>query len=249
MDLPRSGTLVPQLSVLDHADSTNATLVEWALADPSLPQYSTVVTDDQRSGRGRAGRSWSAPAGASLAISVLMRPRASLEWTPLVVGLAMVEATRLLGVDSSLKWPNDVLVGGKKLCGILCEALPDATGVVAGTGINTGMEQRQLPVDTATSLRIAGARAWDPDTVLAAYLQRLAAVSARLLQPGRADMARESVSGVMATLGADVRVELPSGGLLEGRAVALDGGGRLVVERAGQRTAVSAGDIVHLRYN
>lgn len=248
MDLPRSTALVPQLVVLDRAASTNATLAEWAAREPQLPAYSTVVTDDQQSGRGRAGRSWSALPGTSLAISVLVIPAANAEWTPLVAGLAAVEATRQLGVASSLKWPNDVLVDGRKLCGILCEALPEGRGVVVGAGINCGMAADQLPVAEATSLRIAGAAAWDPDTVVAAYLTRLVAACTRLLQRDAAPLAREAVSAVMSTLGAVVRVYLPGDQVLEGTAVELDEGGRLVVQQRARRAVVAAGDVVHLRY-
>jgi BirA family biotin operon repressor/biotin-[acetyl-CoA-carboxylase] ligase len=253
---PRSSALAARLVILTEATSTNDELAARVARDPvaDWPEFSVIVTDNQTSGRGRLGRTWSAPPGTMLATSVLLRPTAAgihdadaLGWIPLIAGLAMVRAVRELGVDAELKWPNDVLVHGRKLSGVLCEA---ATGtVIVGAGINLTLTAEQLPVPTATSLAIEGADA-DADAVLAGYLSRLRDLYGSFAVAGGdagASGVRDAVSAACATLGRSVRVERPAGEPLAGEAVALDGSGRLVVHADGRHTAVSAGDVIHLR--
>ncbi|HEY5224176.1 MAG TPA: biotin--[acetyl-CoA-carboxylase] ligase [Microbacteriaceae bacterium] len=265
MDFPLSSAVVPRLTVLEHAGSTNDELVRAATgADAEFwPELSVIITDDQRSGRGRLGRAWNAPAGTSLAISVLLRPAASasaagaglsvdsLGWIPLLAGLAMTRAVRSLGVDASLKWPNDVMVDGKKLCGILSELLPGATGVVVGAGLNVSIGSDQLPVDTATSLLLSGVANPEPDAALAAYLTHLQSLYRSFVDAGgdaEASGLRRGVASASDTIGRNVRVQLPSGGPLIGMATGLDTLGRLIVDTNGALTAVAAGDVTHLRY-
>lgn len=261
MDFPQSRALVPRLSVLEYAGSTNDELVRAATgADAaSWPELSVIVTDDQRSGRGRLDRVWSAPAGTSLAISVLLRPSTSapefsvdsLGWIPLLAGLAMTRAVRSLGVDATLKWPNDVLVGGKKLCGILSELLPDAAGVVVGAGLNVSIKADQLPVGTAISLPLAGLANPDPDAALAAYLTELQSLY-RGFVAAKGDVEasglRREVASACDTIGRTVQVHVPAGEPLTGIATGLDELGRLIVDTNGDLTAVAAGDVTHLRY-
>ncbi|MBF4574471.1 biotin--[acetyl-CoA-carboxylase] ligase [Herbiconiux sp. VKM Ac-1786] len=189
MDLPLSRALVPRLEWMPRAGSTNEVLV-LAGSGPSAaawPAFSVVATDDQVSGRGRLGRSWSAPAGKALAVSVLLRPRVDTAlWgtLPLLAGAAVRRAVEavlagavvpgsvvpgsvvpgavvpgavLPGHPVALKWPNDVLIGSLKVSGILGELLPDARGLVIGAGINLTLAADELPVPTATSLSLAGA--------------------------------------------------------------------------------------------
>ncbi|TAM71894.1 MAG: biotin--[acetyl-CoA-carboxylase] ligase [Microbacteriaceae bacterium] len=265
MQLSRSSAVVPRLTVLEHAGSTNDELVRAATgADAaSWPELSVIVTDDQRSGRGRLGRTWSAPAGTSLAVSVLLRPEAaadaagsglsvdSLGWIPLLAGLAMTRAVRGLGVDATLKWPNDVMVDGKKLCGILSELLPGATGVVVGAGLNVSIGSDQLPVDTATSLALSGVVDPDPDAALAAYLTHLQTLYRGFVAAGgdaEASGLRRDVASVCDTVGRAVRVQLPTGEPLLGTAIGLDELGRLIVDTGGSPRVVAAGDVTHLRY-
>ena len=182
MELPRSRASATSLEILPVAGSTNDELVgRAALAD--LPEFTVLVTDNQTAGRGRLGREWIAPPGATLAISVLLRPvlphgePLSLEhygWLPLLSGMAMTRAVASVLPDGDervgIKWPNDVQVNGAKVCGILAELLPGGDAVVVGCGVNVSMTADQLPIPTATSLALSGASLSGdelPDAVLA----------------------------------------------------------------------------------
>ncbi|MBO3664965.1 biotin--[acetyl-CoA-carboxylase] ligase [Microbacterium stercoris] len=246
MDFPQSRSVAAQWRQVAHTGSTNADLVALAHADPALPHLTVLMTRDQRSGRGRLDRVWQAPAGSALAVSVLVRvrqvPAALRGWIPLVAGAAMTSAVRaqLPGLDTGLKWPNDVLVGGRKICGILAEGVAGFESVVIGSGVNTAMAAADLPVPTATSFAALGIEC-DEDALLAGYLGELD----RLLGALATDPAtvRAAVRGECLTLGREVNVSLPDGSVLRGVATDVDEEGRLVV---GGR-AVSAGDVVHVR--
>ncbi len=136
MQLPRSAALAARLEVLPSAGSTNDELMARATGEDPWPHLSIVATDTQTRGRGRLGRTWTAPPGRSLAVSVLLRPGLPLDalgWLPLLAGVAVTRALAGLGVPARLKWPNDVLIGDRKVCGILSELLPDASGFASKT--------------------------------------------------------------------------------------------------------------------
>jgi len=256
---PLSAAVSPRLQVVDTTDSTNAHLIRDVEHDPAgHPHLSVLLTDDQRAGRGRLDRSWTTPAGTALAVSVLVRvpglPAHARGWIPLIAGAAMTraltEALRGRSHAVALKWPNDVLLDGGKVCGILAEVVPsDPSAIVVGAGVNTTMTRVDLPVPTATSFAAVGVEV-DLDDLLARYLRFIDDRLAALLAAGgdaAASGLRAEVEGVCDTIGRDVSVSMPDGGVLVGRAVRLDGDGRLVVEVAGVETMVSAGDVVHVR--
>ena len=263
MQLPISATLSPSLDVLAEAGSTNDVLVARA-AD--LPDLAVVVTANQTAGRGRLGRTWVAPAGRSLAISVLLRPRLpageplALEhfgWLPLIAGLAMTRAITPHATGRvGLKWPNDVQVEGRKVSGLLAELLPTGDAVVLGAGVNLALTADELPTPVSTSLLLEGSELVGDelaDAVLSAYLRELRSLVDGFLHLGAdadASGVLEAVSTACTTLGQEVRVELPGGELLRGTAIAIDRSGRLVVRRSsdGQDTPVAAGDVTHVRY-
>ena len=263
MEFPLAAEVVARLDAVDETASTNDDLVALAAASP-LPEFTVVVTTNQTAGRGRRGRSWEAPPGTSLAASALLRPQdhgIGLDrygWIPLLAGLAMTRAVRRLVPDRevALKWPNDVLIEGRKVCGVLSELLPDGVSVVVGSGLNLTIPADALPVPTATSLllegvgRPAGELA---DLALARYLGELrrlwSAFGAGGAHAGR-DGIRTAVSAACSTLGQDVRVSLPGGAEQVGTAIELDEAGRLRIrtEPGGRIQAVAAGDVTHLRY-
>lgn len=264
MRFPRSLAAVEHLRVLESAGSTNDVLVGSAAGEP---HFSVVVTDEQTAGRGRLGRVWVAPPGKTLAISVLLRPRTPdgdpmdfdlFGWLPLIAGAAMTTAVAsVLPADRvGLKWPNDVLVDGLKVSGILAELVPSENAVVIGAGINLSMTHDELPTPTSTSLELAGAiPAGDElaDTILSTYLGTLRDLVDEYAGAGAdADGSgiRSLVTELCITLGHSVRVELPGGSELLGIATGLDASGRLEVTDPvdGRRTAVAAGDVTHLRY-
>jgi len=240
--------------VVASTGSTNADLLARG-----GPEGQVLVAEEQTAGRGRAGRTWVSQPGASLTFSVLLRPASvppsARGWLPLLTGVAVAAGVRSAsGVEARLKWPNDVLVGDRKLAGILAEQSPDGDAVVVGVGLNVATSEKALPVSPtglpATSLLVEGADV-GREALLAEILRSLEhwylrfsadpdPVSSGLLAGYRA---------ACATLGRQVRVELPAGRVLAGRAEDVDAGGRLLVRPpdAASATAVSAGDVVHLR--
>ncbi|MBT2485370.1 MULTISPECIES: biotin--[acetyl-CoA-carboxylase] ligase [unclassified Microbacterium] len=252
MSFPLGAAAAARLDVVPRTGSTNADLRDHADDPEGWPHLSTLLTRHQTAGRGRLDRTWEAPDGAALAISVLLRrvptETAARGWIPLVAGVAMAEAVeaQLPGHDVAVKWPNDVLVDGLKICGVLAEATTDA--VIVGAGVNTDMTARQLPVPTATSFATMGAKA-DEDRLLADYLRGLERYISSLAAAEEAMTSgvHAVVTARCATLGRTVRVTMPSGDTIEGVASALDPEGRLRVSTGSGERAISAGDVVHVR--
>ena len=237
---PLARALAPdgwRVEVLAQTPSTNAVVAERARAGE--PAGLVVVAEQQTAGRGRLDRTWASPPRAGLTFSVLLRPvlpAAEWGWLPLLTGLAVSRALRLRAeVDAVLKWPNDVLVAGRKVCGVLAE-VPGPGAVVLGIGLNVSTRRDELPVETATSLLLEGATTTDRDTLLRATLRELTEVMA---DPAEA---RAGYRAMCATLGQEVRLELPDR-TVTGVAERIDDDGRLVVDG----TAYGAGDVVHLR--
>jgi len=264
MHLPISASVVGTLVQLASAGSTNDELV--AIAAESA-EFTVVVTGDQTAGRGRLGRVWVAPPGASLAVSVLLRPvlpagepleLAHFGWLPLIAGVAMCQAVQTVvpAHRVGLKWPNDVQIDGLKVSGLLAELLPSGDAVVIGAGVNLSLDREQLPTPVSTSLALSGARMSGDelaDAVLASYLENLREIYTDFVRLG-GDPVGSGISGLVAdlcsTIGAQVKVQLPGADDLVGTAVGIDGTGRLRVRRSqdGQVVAVAAGDVTHLRY-
>jgi BirA family biotin operon repressor/biotin-[acetyl-CoA-carboxylase] ligase len=237
-----------EVTVVPQTGSTNADLLEAAQAGAA--EGLVLVAEEQTAGRGRLGRSWSAPPGAALTFSVLLRPAGvpptRLGWLPLLTGVAVAAAVReTTSLPASLKWPNDVLVGERKLAGILAEAHGDA--VVVGVGLNVTLTRAELPVPTATSLLIEDAASTDRAELLAAILTGLARrYQAWRTDPDGAEL-RADYLRWSATVGREVRVELPGGTRLSGTAEDVDEVGRLVVRAPDNLVRVGAGDVVHVR--
>jgi BirA family transcriptional regulator, biotin operon repressor / biotin---[acetyl-CoA-carboxylase] ligase len=257
---PLTAAVSPRVQVVETTESTNADVVLHVQeASSDWPHLALLLTTDQRAGRGRLDRSWTTPPGTALAVSVVVRiggiPPASRGWIPLIAGAAMTRAVAAQVHGSShsarLKWPNDVLLDGGKLCGILAEVVPGHPDVVViGTGVNTRMPKTDLPVETATSFEALGLEA-DDDRLLADYLKALdeqfdALIGARGNAAAAGILAE--IEALCSTLGSDVAVSLPDGEVLRGRAQRIDVEGRLVVVQDSEfESAVSAGDVVHVR--
>jgi len=231
-----------QVRRFDSLDSTNRYLLDEARA--GAPEGLVAVADYQTAGRGRRGRTWVAPPGASLLVSVLLRPSLAPDRAQLVsigAGLAMADAVeRVVGFAPALKWPNDLLVDDKKLAGLLAEADPDA--VVVGVGVN--VEWHDFPpevAETATACNLVAGRTVDRDAILDAFLDGLAARYRDF------EGVLPEYRARLSTLGRRVRVETGTG-TLTGTAVDVGESGELLVEPDGaDRVAVHAGDVVHLR--
>lgn len=248
--------------VLPASPSTNAVVADRARAGeaPGL----LVVTDHQTAGRGRLDRSWVTPSGVALTFSLLVAPDdvpvARWPWLPLLTGVAVAQAVRrVAGVDATLKWPNDVLVGerpstgsGRKLCGILVERVegPRHASAVVGIGVNVLQRRDELPVDTATSLAVETGGPVDRVALLAAITEELAdGYDGWVAASGDATTSglRSAYTGLCATVGQQVRVQLPRGEDLRGDAVGIDDDGRLLVAGPSGTVALGAGDVVHVR--
>lgn len=260
MDFPLSGQLSPHLQYVAETGSTNADLMANSA---SATDFSVLVAGYQSAGRGRSGRSWEAPAGSSLFVSVLLKPSGvspnQFSWLPLMAGLAMAQtvASLLPDNDVSLKWPNDVLVAEKKISGVLSELIPNLSGVIIGAGLNISQQAKDLPIENATSISLEGGAA-TMDVALAEYLKNLRKLYESYLQHGGNAVAsglRQLVIANCSTLNRDgkskVRAILPGDKELVGNAIGIDDTGRLILqpENSDQVTPISAGDIVHLRHN
>ena len=235
------------VTLLAETGSTNAAAAADAVAG------SIVVADHQTAGRGRLDRHWETPPGTALTFSAVVDPQlADGDWPllPLATALAVADGVRRSAdVDPRLKWPNDLLLtgdhGGGKVAGILLERVanpadPDRPLAVIGIGINVGMTREQLPVPTATSLAIAGARVGRTE-VFAAVVASLSHVLARLAEDPEAVL--DQYRGACTTIGRRVEVHLPDGTVFTGHAEDVDEHGRLVVDGR----PVGAGDVVHVR--
>ncbi|GEL95642.1 biotin--[acetyl-CoA-carboxylase] ligase [Cellulomonas composti] len=265
---------LPRVEVVARTGSTNRDLVDALRAEPDAwPSGSLLVADHQDAGLGRSGRSWESPPGTSLTCSFVVRPQVGgdlLGWLPLLAGLGAVTAVRATaGVAAVLKWPNDVLApadtpvdgwtvpgwdGARKVAGVLAELVPLPAGppaVVVGIGLNVLQQPAELPVPSAGSLVLAGGRHLERVTVLVALVSALDDLTRRWRESGGDVVGSglaDEVAAVVATLGTRVRVDLPDGRALEGRAERLDEHGALVVVDDDERAhTVLAGDVHHLR--
>ena len=209
-------------------DSTNARARE--LATRGAPHGTLVTAAEQSAGRGRQGRTWSAPAGRALLCSIVIRDPPRL--LPLVAGVAVAE---VVGPDAQLKWPNDVLVGGRKVAGILVEARLQERWAVVGIGLNVALGPEDFPPDLRDRAGTLGREpsALEPalEALLRALERWLAAESGLVLDAVRA---RDAL------LGREVRW-----GNRTGTGAGIDGDGRLVVRTDAGKVELDAGE-VHL---
>ncbi|MEW2070491.1 biotin--[acetyl-CoA-carboxylase] ligase [Streptomyces sp. NPDC007346] len=259
----RRGLLRPEslwsgLEVVETTGSTNSDLAERARSG-GLAEGAVLVAEEQTAGRGRLERSWTAPPRSGLFFSVYLEPGDGVPverwgWVPLLAGVAAATGlAKSAGVDTALKWPNDLLVtvegAERKAGGILGEFAGD--GIVVGLGINVSLRADELPAPTAGSLALAGAVSTDRETLLRAVLRSLEHWYGEWKRAGgdaAASGLQAAYAAGCATLDRTVRAELPGGNSLVGQAVAIDGDGRLVLStEEGLQQPVSAGDIVHLR--
>lgn len=240
--------------LLAESPSTNAEAARRAQAGAG--EGLVVVADHQTAGRGRLDRAWVTPARSALTFSVVLAPDvpvARWPWLPLLTGVAVVTGVRRsLGTACTLKWPNDVLAEGLKVAGILVERVETEHGPVAvvGVGLNVSQAPEELPVETATSLAVSlGGQEPDRAALLGHVLAALGEGFDAWRWAGGDPLAlRSTYLEVCGTVGSRVRVQLPGGGTLEGTATGVDPAGRLeVVDAAGTRTVLGAGDVVHVR--
>lgn len=238
---------------VESTGSTNSDLIR-ALSDTpdDWPHLSVLVAHAQTEGRGRNGNSWQVPPGRALTCSVVLETDGlDATWAPLAVGLAVSDALAPWA-HTRLKWPNDVVLDeppvtwgfGRKIAGILCE-LHGTGRVVAGIGVNCLQTPDELPVPWAVSL--AGVARTPPTP--AEVLDAIGAALGRVWEEWAADPAalRRRYTQRSAVVGREVSVALPGGLTVRGTVSAVDDDGALVLETAGERRRIVAGDVVGLR--
>ncbi|MFD7077329.1 biotin--[acetyl-CoA-carboxylase] ligase [Nocardioides sp. NPDC059952] len=239
-----------RFEILDETPSTNAALAERARSgeEPGL----VITTEHQTAGRGRLDRGWITPARSALTVSALLRPSPSIPverwpWLPLMTGVAVASVLRTKGYAAGLKWPNDVLIEGRKVCGILIERIETSEGAAAviGFGLNTSLTREELPIETSTSLELESGAPVDRTEMLAALLEELGA--AYEIWGSDPDELARRYRELSVTIGEHVRAELPGGEVWEGRATEIDDFGRLVIATDAGSRMVGAGDVIHAR--
>jgi BirA family transcriptional regulator, biotin operon repressor / biotin---[acetyl-CoA-carboxylase] ligase len=235
---------------VEETGSTNGDLL--VAAAHGAGDGAVLVADHQRSGHGRQGRRWEAPPESSLLVSILLRPELGPDrlhlLTTAVAVAAAVAVEEVAGVRAGLKWPNDLVVGDRKLGGILAEAAwagERLDAVVVGLGLNVafGDELSGELADTAVSLDHLTDRPVDRAELLVALLLCLEELLGELDRDELLERWRERAT----TLGRSVRVELVSGAVLEGTAVDLTAAGHLLVATPTGDVEIAAGDVHHLR--
>jgi BirA family biotin operon repressor/biotin-[acetyl-CoA-carboxylase] ligase len=247
-----SGLPVQRIDVVETTGSTNADLLARHAAGEDI-RGAVLLAEHQSAGRGRNGRSWSAPPRSQIALSIGVdadgvRPE-TWGWLPLLTGVALVDAVKTAaGIEAGVKWPNDVLVGAGKLAGILAEvAAPDPV-IVVGLGLNVTLTAEEAPDPRATSLQMLGASQLDRDVLTAAILRELTTrIQSWRAAHGPDPTLVEDYRRASATLGNRVRALMPGEHEITGTAVDVDDLGRLRIDTGTEVVTVSAGDITHLR--
>lgn len=247
------GCLGQKIHYFPEIDSTNR--FAFDLAEHGAEEGEIVIAESQRRGKGRLGRSWFSPPGVNLYLSVILKPKIPPVRAPrltLVSAVALAETVQsFLGAKPAIKWPNDILAGGKKLAGILTESSCDAhtvNFVVVGIGVNLNLAAASLPENiraTATSLLILTQKPVDRSAFAAQLIQSLDRCYGELGANGFSEIARRWES-YFDLRGRRVRVEMP-GNEVSGIARGIDGDGALLVEQDGGALArIVAGDVIPL---
>ncbi len=235
--------------------STNDAAAEWARA--GAPHGAAVRADEQTQGRGRQGRAWNSPAGLGLYLSLILRPEIELARVPQLTMLAALAAARaveeLTGLSCNVKWPNDVVLRGGKIGGVLSEAGESETPyAVIGIGLNINFARRDLPPGAkiaATSLLIETGRRWEIDEVSAAWLRTMDGCLRRYGEGGWNDlrvewMQRDILTGQRLVV-ENSTVEEPAAesSTLRGIAAGVDESGALRLQTPNGPRLVVAGDV------
>lgn len=247
------GTLRPpwrRLDVVDETGSTNADLLARAAANEDIDGV-VRIAEHQTAGRGRMDRSWSAAPRAQITMSAGVSagnvPATNWGWLPLAAGVAVIDTVaEVTAIKAGLKWPNDVLAGHRKLAGILAGVAP-RSAIVVGIGLNVTLTPEEAGDPAATSLLDLGVDELDRTVLTSRLLQEL---GRRVVQwrHGEPEFIADYRSHCL-TIGNPVCATLPGGREIVGLARSIDQQGRLRIESNERITAVSAGDVVHLRPN
>ncbi|KLU55360.1 biotin--[acetyl-CoA-carboxylase] ligase [Paenibacillus sp. BGI2013] len=222
------------------------------LAEQGQAEGAVVIAEEQTGGRGRFGRQWFSPPGKGIWMSVLLRPDLPLQHTPqltLLTGVAVCRAVRACsGADAGIKWPNDVLIDGRKVCGILLESTVEDHEVrycIAGIGVDVNFDPEDYPEDLttiATSLKMETGQSVDRTKLTAAILTELEQLYF-LYQKEGFGVISALWEALSVSMNREITVTNPHG-VIEGKAIGLDPSGALIVEKHdGEHTLIISGEI------
>ena len=243
-----TGSLISEVHALKTVDSTNNEAKRWA--QQGAPHGSLFVADEQTGGKGRLGRVWKSPAGTGLWFSVLLRPKAVPEQVTgltLTAGLSVAKAIqKLTGCKAQIKWPNDVVIGSQKVCGILTEMAAEMESVeyvIPGIGVNVNTESFPEEIAfKATSLYLSTGKKWSRAELLGAILQEMECLLDRQEQGGVQAILEEYRENCV-TIGRKVSTQ--RGNIrLSGIAEDVTEGGELVVRQSnGSQLVINSGEV------
>ena len=245
----QTGWIARSVEYLERIDSTNQYAKKRA--EEKCPEGLLVVADEQTMGKGRSGRSWSTPPGTNIAMSLVLRPALAPErisMVTLVMGLAVARACRqLYGLEAGIKWPNDIVVNGRKLCGILtemcCEIL-QVGYIVIGVGINANLTEFPEEIrKTATSLELELGHPINRAELIAAVMEHFEEAYEAFIRCSDLSALQEEYNALLVNRDRAVRV-LEPGHEYTGTAQGIDAAGNLLVRRDdGELTRVYAGEV------
>jgi BirA family biotin operon repressor/biotin-[acetyl-CoA-carboxylase] ligase len=235
--------------IFPSTDSTNRVALD--MGRKGAPHGQAILAESQTAGRGRLGRTWNSPAGKGIYLSVILRPKlelAQVSKLTLAAAVAAAEALEAAGIKNvQIKWPNDILIKSRKICGILTEMVAEADRVecvILGIGINVNSAQADLP-SHATSLKLEAGKAFDRSLLVAELLnrleERLSQVTGRSWEAVRAAWNQRS-----AVKGKSVKVTTLSEAV-QGTAQGLDPSGALLVKTREGVKKVYSGDVLSCR--
>ena len=240
-----------RIEVHQAIDSTNNRARELALE--GVEEGTLIIAETQLEGRGRLGRNWISPKGKGIWMSLILRPNLPPDQAPRITAIAAVAIRKALnratGLDIGIKWPNDIIIDGKKVCGILTEMHADIDRihyVVVGMGINVNMTQKDFPTDissTATSLRIALNRSLDRRQLIALIMEEIEEVYLKYLENRDFEQILHQCRQYSVTLNRSVKV-IGRDSTIEGIAIDFDEDGALLVKtHDGNIIKVMSGDV------
>ncbi len=235
---------------IDHfiwIESTND--AAWELVATEGPEGTVVITDNQTAGRGRSGRTWFSVPSKSLTASVILKPNMATRfsgWFPLLTGIAIADSLQELGLETGLKWPNDILVGGKKIGGILCESRVNRntlTWLVIGIGLNINEQAQELPTELkATSFFVETGTTIQRELILAKILNKLEPLYDTFKKTHQIDDPRSRWLDYCVHLDQVIKYQ-EVGRTVKGIFNGLNNFGCAQIEKDGEKQTVAAGDI------
>ena len=231
---------------LDEVDSTNEYLKRMVEDGYDSDEMLTVTAQFQTAGKGRRGRQWFSDPGTALMFSVLVKPKLAMDdfsMITLIMAMAVRQSLKDIDIDTRIKWPNDLVLGDKKICGILTEALLESKRLIVGVGINTNQESiPQELKDSATSILLETDDCVDHDSLLDSILFNFEKLLDRLSESGDMTDLKSEYEEALVSLDKEVTVLDPAGefnGICKG----IDNKGQLIVSHEGQDTYVYAGEV------